>query len=323
MEIAKLLFAVLIITVLAIPATSVEVKSGDQVHIKQPKDDLIVSGGRVIVDAPVSGDLIVAGGEVEVLDKVAGDLIAAGGKVDLRGDVGGKLIVAGGSLRIEKNVGKFVIASGGEVVIGKNSRIDGDVFVAGGKIENAGIIEGNITVFGKTFENKGFVKGEQIFKETKILPPYFSEIFAFGFLLLGFLLVWFNSDWFERIDSEIGVRSVGLIKKTIFGFIAIIVSAIIVVLLFISVIGIPSALLILSAFTIAILLSNVFVSYTMGKVLLSRKKQNPYLYLVIGFVILFIAFRIPHVGDVIRIITTSLGFGGIIYVVRDWRRVYG
>jgi hypothetical protein len=305
---------------LAIPVASIEIKSGGRIVIEQPKEDLIVSGGRVIVSAPIKGDLIVAGGEVEVLDNVGGDLIATGGRIDLRGDVGRKLIVAGGSVKISGHVEKFVIASGGEVTIAETSKINGDVLVAGGKIENRGVVDGNFTAFGGSFENKGTIIGEQIFKKAKILPPYFSEIFAFGFLILGFLLIRFESSWFERVNAEIKVRGIELMKRILLGFVGIIISGIVIVLLLITIIGIPSALLILAAFVIALLLSNVFVSYTIGETLISSKKQNPYLYLITGFVILFIAFKLPYIGDLIRLITTSLGFAGMVYVLRDWRK---
>jgi len=305
---------------LTIPATSIEVKSGGQIVIDQPKEDLIVSGGRVIVSAPIKGDLIVAGGEVEILDNIGGDLIAAGGRVDLRGDVGRKLIVAGGSVRINGNVGKFVIASGGEITIGKTSKINDDVLVAGGKIENRGIIGGNFSGLGGSFKNEGTIAGKQIFKKAKILPPYFSEIFALGFLVLGLLLLWFESSWFERVNIEIKVSGTEIVKRFLLGFVGIIVSGIVIGLLLITIIGIPSALLVLAAFVIALLLSNIFVSYTTGEALISSKKQNPYLYLITGFVILFIAFKLPYIGDLIRLITTSLGFAGMVYVLRDWRK---
>ncbi len=315
----KFLIAFFLILVLITPAASIEIKSGGQILIDKPKEDLIVSGGRVIVSAPIKGDLIVAGGEVEVLNNVSGDLIAAGGRVDLKGDVGRKLIVAGGSVKIDGQVEKFVIASGGEITIGETSKIKGDVFMAGGKIKNRGIVDGNFTALGGSFENKGTIAGKQIFKEAKILPPYFSEIFALGFLLLGLLLLWFESGWFERVNAEIKVSGIEIVKRIFLGFVGIIISGIVIALLLITIIGIPSALLALAAFVIALILSNVFVSYTIGEALISSKKQNPYLYLITGFVILFIAFKLPYIGDLIKLITTSLGFAGIVYVFKGWR----
>lgn len=313
-------FLIVVLISLIVPVTSIEVTSGGQVVIDQPKKDLIVSAGKVMVVAPVEGDLIVAGGEVDILNNIGGDLIATGGKIDLKGDVGGKLIAAGGDVRVSGNVGRFVIATGGGVVIEENSEINGDVLLAGGKMENKGFIKGNLTVFGRTFENHGTIMGKQTFKETTILPPYLSEIFAAGFLVLGLIMLWFKSGLFERANSKIEVGGMELIKRILIGLGGIIVSAIIIVLLFISVVGIPSALLVLAAFTIALLLSNLFVSYTAGKSLISSKTRNPYLYFVAGFLVLFIAFRLPYIGDLIRLITTSLGFAGIIYLMRDWRK---
>ncbi len=318
LTILSLAFA-LVTPIALIPVASIEIKSGGQILIDEPKEDLIVSGGRVIVSAPIKGDLIVAGGEVYVLGNIGGDLIAAGGRVDLKGGVGKKLIVAGGNVKIDGEVGKLVIACGGEVTVGETSKIKGDVFVAGGKIENYGVVNGNFTALGGSFKNRGTISGEKTFKEVKILPPYFSEIFALGFLLLGFLLLWFESNWFERVNIEIRVSRIEILKRFLLGFVGIIVSSILIGLLLVTIIGIPLALLVLSAFIIALILSNVFVSYTIGKATISSKIQNRYLYLTAGFIILFIAFKLPYIGDLIKLVTTSLGFAGIAYVFKDWK----
>ena len=299
------------------PTTALEIKSGGQVLVDQPKGDLLVSGGRVIVESSVR-DLIVAGGEIDVLGDVKGDLIAAGGRVDVKGDVNGKVIVAGGSVRIDGKVGRFVVATAGEFSVGENSETR-DVLVFGGKIENHGIVNGNLTAIGGSYQNFGVVKGAESFKETRFLPPYFSEIVALGFLLMGLLLLWFDESIFARVNSELKVGGKELVKRLILGFLGMVVVAVIVGLLFVSLVGIPIAAVILSAFVIAILLANLFVAYSIGEVLISSKRQNAYLYLILGFVILYIAFKLPYVGGAVRIVTTSLGFAGTAYVFNDWR----
>jgi hypothetical protein len=308
----------ILLLLVAIPAASLEIESGGQILVDQPKEDLILSGGRIVVSSSIKGDLIVAGGEVDVLGNVGGDLIAAGGRVGVSGDVGGKLIVAGGSVNVGGSIGKFVIASAGEFSVGKKSRIAGDLLVFGGKIENRGTVDGNLTAFGGSYENLGTVRGAESFKEIRILPPYISEIFAIGFLILGLILIWLDEGLFTRVSSELRMGGKEVVKKTVFGFLGIVAVAIVAGLLLISIVGIPTALLILAAFVIALLLSNLFVAYSIGEVLLSSRKQNAYLYLVLGFLILFIAFKIPYVGDAAKIVTTSLGFGALAYVFKDW-----
>ncbi|MBO8182272.1 MAG: hypothetical protein H0Z28_05695 [Archaeoglobus sp.] len=303
--------------ILPLPVASLEIESGSQIFVDQPKGDLILSGGRVIVGSQIEGDLIVAGGEVDVLGDVAGDVIAAGGRVNVGGNVGGKLIVAGGSVKVDGNVGKFIIASAGEFIL--TSEVVGDVLVFGGKMENHGVVNGNFTALGGSYANFGTVKGIESFKEVRLLPPYLSEVLALGFLVLGLILLWFDEGFFTRVNSELRVGGKELVKRTVLGFLGLVVAAIIIGLLFVTIVGIPTALVVLATFLIAILLSNLFVAYSIGEVLLSTRKQNAYLYFILGFVILFIAFKIPYVGDIIRGITTSLGFAAIAYVFNDWR----
>lgn len=316
---AFMLFAVFFVFLHSIPAASLEVKSGGEVSIDEQKEDLLVSGGRIVVSSNVKGDLIVAGGEVDVLGNVGGDLIASGGRINLKGDVGGKLIVAGGSVDVGGNVGKFVIAIAGELVIEKPAEIADDVLVFAGRTENFGQVNGNFTTFGGSYENLGSVKGVESFEKVEILPPFFSEILEAGFLVMGLFLLWYDSGLFSRLSSELRVDAKEIVKRTILGFIGIIIAAVVIGLLFISILGIPTALLFLSAFVISLLLANVFVAYSIGEALLLTRKQNVYLYFIIGFVLLFVAFRIPYLGDILRVVTTSLGFAAISYVFRDWR----
>jgi cytoskeletal protein CcmA (bactofilin family) len=124
-------------------------------------DDLVVSGGEVIIDGTVEGDLVVAGGYVEVNGVVMGDLLAAGGAVVVAGAVQDDVRVAGGGVILSGSVGDDLFAAaGGTAVpgvpampitvngrsvpqglqIGPNATVGGDAFVVGG----AGAVAGSI-----------------------------------------------------------------------------------------------------------------------------------------------------------------------------------
>ncbi|RPJ49858.1 MAG: hypothetical protein EHJ95_08155, partial [Methanobacteriota archaeon] len=86
------LAGILIVLLLAAPGFALEFRSGNEVIVNDPiDDDLVVSGGQVIIDAPV-GSVIAAGGEVRVRAPVTGDVIAAGGLVVVDAEVGGKIV---------------------------------------------------------------------------------------------------------------------------------------------------------------------------------------------------------------------------------------
>ena len=130
--------------------------------------DLFIAGGNVDIDAPVAGDVAagggvvrlrtdaggalhaaagqlavlgkvgrdarVAGGQVEFgpQSMVAGDLAAAGGQVRLLGTVTGDVHAAGGHLTIDGVVGGDVVAGAGDVELGPHARIAGALRHRGG-----------------------------------------------------------------------------------------------------------------------------------------------------------------------------------------------
>lgn len=102
----------------------------------------------------------------------------------------------------------------------------------------------------------------------------------------------------------------------------IIASAIIIMLLAISIIGIPFAIFAGLLFIIALMLSTIFVSFAFGRMIADRlnfRAGNVWLF-ILGFVVLNIFFMIPVLGGLIWIIAVSLGFGAIYYALRNNRK---
>ncbi|MBA4178603.1 MAG: polymer-forming cytoskeletal protein [Leptothrix sp. (in: Bacteria)] len=114
--------------------------------------DLVVAGGTIDIDAPVAGDVLALGGQVRVSGDVGGSYVGAGGQTTIAGKVGRNLRVAGGRvelapraevagnvsvgvgvLRLRGHVRGQVLAAGGRVLV--DGPVDGDVVAGGGEIE--------------------------------------------------------------------------------------------------------------------------------------------------------------------------------------------
>jgi hypothetical protein len=97
-------------------------------------------------------------------------------------------------------------------------------------------------------------------------------------------------------------------------------------LLTITVIGFPVAAVMAMLFIVALMLSSLFVSFALGRTIVNllNVKTNDMLIFILGFVILSLLFWIPVAGGLIRIVAVSLGFGAILYAVREnWERITG
>jgi hypothetical protein len=302
--------------------------SGNTISIDTPiADDVFAAGNMVSINAPVNS-AVVAGGTVNINAPVKGDVIAAGGQVYVNSDVGGKVVAAGGNVNLGGNIGTNLVAAGGLVSIHPGKTIARDALIGGGDVFNSGRVNGTLTVHSNNFTNSGSA-GRVDFYKTENRAPQSDEnrgqfnIFALlsiiGYFILGLILVKFAPGIFAAVDSEI--RSSTLLK-TILGFVLIIASFIAVLLVAITMVGLPIALISSLLILAALMLSGTFVSFSLGKWIFERAKmkQGDLILFVLGFVILNVLFLLPYIGGLISLISMSLGFAALLYAARHFFR---
>lgn len=281
--------------------------SGETVSIDTPvEDDVFAAGSIVNINAPVDS-AVVTGGTISINAPVKGDVFALGGQVYINSDVGGKVVTAGGQVNI---------------LPGRN--VDKDALIAGGNVVNAGHVNGTLTVGANQFSNAGsagrveFHKVESRKEESRQVREefsFFGLLIILGYFILGLILVRYLPGIFMAVDGE--ARS-SPVLKTIVGFVLIIASVIAVLLLALTVVGLPIALISSLLIIAALALTGTFLSYSLGKEIGERLKlkQGDLVLFVIGFVILNVLFLLPYVGWLISLISVCLGFAAILYAAR-------
>jgi hypothetical protein len=290
------LFSILLLSLVSQQGSALQVFSGDRVTISEEiSDDVFVSGGIIELNASVDG-AIITGGTIRVSAPVRGDLIVAGGQIDIANEVEGKIVAAGGTINIRGNATNL-LASGGNINLRPGSVIERDALLTGGLIDHAGVVEGKLTVRANEFLNRGesgsldaqegaFFEGLDFFINIVVL------LATLGFIILGLVIIRVFPRPFFAVEER--VRKAAALNTAV-GFIMIIVSAIVILLLAISLVGLPIAAIMGMLFVIALMLSTVFVSYSTGlkffKII--RVKAGNSLTYVVGAVILNILFRIP------------------------------
>lgn len=315
----RLLILLLTLACAVAPVAAVEFRSGDDVVIARAiDDDLFASGGTIAVNAPVES-LTAAGGMIEVNAPVHGDVILAGGSVIIKAPVDGKVIAAGGEIQIDDQVATNAVMAGGQVTIGENAIIGRDAYISGGDVQNSGTVTGNLVVSGGTFENMGSagnVKFEQTKTDAGDTFPIFEILMTMGFLITGLLLIKYFSGPFTAVSYAIRADPV---KATLLGLGVVLISALLIILLAVSLIGIPIALLMTLVLGVVILLSGLFVSSWIGDLVVGRLHitTNAYGAFIIGFVILHLLFLIPVLGALLRILTWAMGTGAFALSARD------
>ena len=298
--------------------------SGESVSIDTPvDDDILAAGSMVSINAPVNS-AVVAGGTININAPVKGDVLALGGQVYINSDVGGKVMAAGGNVNLGGNIGTNLVAAGGQVNILPGKTVSKDALIAGGNVVNAGHVNGNLTVSANQFSNTGsagsvyFHKTESRREESHQAAEkfsFFGLLIILGYFILGLILVRYLPGIFMAVDSE--ARS-SPVLKTIVGFVLIIASFIAILIVALTVVGIPIALISALLIIAALALTGTFISYSLGKEIGERLKlkQGDMILFVIGFVILNVLFLLPYVGWLISLISMSLGYAAILYAAR-------
>jgi hypothetical protein len=290
-------------------------------------DDVFATGDTIVIDAPVDS-LVVAGGRIQVNAPVKGDLIAAGGKVSINADVGGKVIAAGGIIEMNGSVGTNLIAVGGKVNVMNTTTVGRDALLSGGSVTNAGTVNGTLRVGSSNFQNTGtagstVIDSPQNHKETNQagdrskdlgnwswISAVLALLMALGFLIIGLVLIVLFPGAATAVGGSVLNHPV---RTLIFGIGGLIGGGIICLLLLISIVGIPLALLVALLLMATTTVSGLVTSLALGRFLgdVLKMTASPLILFIIGFVLLNLLQLIPILGGIIWLIALLLGTGAI------------
>ncbi len=327
----KKFIIVVLLALLAMPVSvsALVTYSGNQVNIIEPvADDVFATGGMIEVNAPVRS-ITAAGGTITINAPVSGDVIAAGGTVTINGDVGGKVVAVGGTIDLAGNVTTNVVLQGGTVTIRKSATIGKDAMISGGTVRNAGTVTGKLTVQSQSVENTGSTGTYEAKPDRGMgasalwVLSALAILLALGWFIVGLLIIRVMPSRFLQVESEVRTSA---ILKCVIGFAAIIITVIAFVLLAITIVLLPLALVLGGLALIGLLLANLFVASGLGRVISGYLKWNgkEWQIYTLGFLVLSVLFLIPIINILAFVISTSLGFGAILYAVRNnWAAITG
>ncbi|MEK7519857.1 MAG: hypothetical protein AAB581_01240 [Patescibacteria group bacterium] len=275
-------FIVAVITVPAFASAAV-VKSGEKVDIGKNEriaENIYVAGGTLTISGTIDGDLLAVGGTLTISGPVRDDVAVAGGTVHIASDIGGDARVAGGNVTIDGTIGGDLAVAGGNIVILPDTVIAGDLMAAGGNITNQGTVKGKISIFTQPPPDKEKIRAARF-----LGMGIWWLATTLAMLLAGLLLY-----YVLRPGTQEVVRKAvnGFWFEMLRGFLVLIAMPAALVILAITVVGIP--------FTIAgflLYIPLLMLSCVMGAVIL-------------GATVAKYGFKKPEV------LTPGIMFGGII-----------
>ena len=324
--------------------------AGADVRIETPVNgDLYAAAGRVSVLEAVLGDAVVAGGSVDIAGAIRDDLRAAGGVVTLGGNIAGEALVAGGSIAFGRDAevhGRAWLAGGDIAVAGK---LFGGLKVYGKNIVLLGEIRGPVEIHAEQIEitasarivgdvryssrhelrrdPKAQISGSvtradaafEFPRPTLDIPglPAIRPMLLLGLLAAGALLLALFPRFTAHALQTLGaapLKSLGLGTAIFFSLPPVIL------LLTITIIGIPIALVLAALYAAALLVGYLIAAFYVGDRLLRalrrQSEEPPYggrvAALAVALVLLWLAYAVPYAGTLIILIALVAGLGAMV-----------
>jgi hypothetical protein len=313
--------------------------------------DVFVAGGVVNIRGTVNGLLAAAGGQVNISGTVTDRIICAGGTVRLSGKTDKSLFAGGGSVVIERGatVGEYLLAGGSDVqvrgVVSRDARIGaGDLRVTGEikgdldagvenfETEEGSRVGGNLTVTAKDSARvrilPGTVLGQIHMKAGKEIPVHRTLGLTGGqivFHILFFLSLCATALVLSFLFPH-QLASVGTIlngrpgESVLVGLAGLVLIPVTTIVLFLTVIGIPLGLFLISYLAWLAYLSQMAVGIYLGYRIFGYDGKRGWGLLgpvVLGILAVHLCMLIPFVNVVVILGGLILGVGALLLITQE------
>jgi hypothetical protein len=321
--------------------------AGNDVRVEQQvKGDAFLAGQRVDTSGGVGGDLIAAGTVLQLNGSIGDNVYGAGQRIELTGSVGRNARLAGGELHIAPAArigGSLSLAArridfegqsqGYLSAAGRSIRIDGhvggDARIVGAELDVGphAVIDGSLTFHGPkppTVDGGARIAGGVHYTAEQIryragrhrgVFGFGSWLFLIGWMIVGGLLL---GIWPGTTRSVTDVTAQRALAAGLLGLAALIATPVVVVLLLITVIGIPLALLLLWVYLLVLWLGYLTAATTIADRLVAHgpgvaeATGRRVAVLIATLLVLFFVRRVPVLGPLVTVLLLLVGMGGIL-----------
>lgn len=320
MHTRRLLTLLLVLTLFTTAATAYEASGGYvEIPANRTVDELSVSAGTVVVRGTVEGDAQLFASDVTITGPIRGDLQIAAANTLLRGPVTGDVSVFSGNLRLgnRSRIGGDLRAFAGTITLG--GRINGSVQAASSVLSLAPgtVVAGNLTYGSDSFRNQGTVQGRIIREDDEdrsAVPIDLGAIIGFGSqLVLGAVMLLLVGGFTGRAVDASEDRAAW---KALVGFGFAIAVPLVLLMLSLTIIGIPLAVLGIFLYGAVLGLGSIIGTLVIGRQITARIGSGSlYAALLTGSIAVLILRALPVVGTVLWIFVSLLGTGGLLYAL--------
>jgi cytoskeletal protein CcmA (bactofilin family) len=305
--------------------------------------DLLAFGGTVEVRGTIKGDLVSFAKRIVVSGTVEGNIYNCSNSLDLDGQLGHSLYGLMQSLRVNDRgrIGEGVVVGAGDVTLegevnrsvnvyagnaDVSGRVGRELAMAGENltVTNTARIGGNLSAEVRDPKNVHIAEGATItgtrdikvrVKPNRFTHPkfyFFQAVWLAAAMLVGWLGLVLFPGFFQASTHAVGAgwRSLGL------GFVVLAGVPVAIVVIAITLVGLPASLMLLMFYLVAIYLAKIWVGAFLGQMLLKPTgvtKSDWLLGLLVGLLILTVVRFVPYLGGLVHFGVICLGLGAFAW----------
>ncbi len=330
--------------------------AGDSVTLDEfVPGNAFLAGGRVQLGNRVGGGAFVTGGEVTITGSIGRKLFASGGDLGIEGEVEGDVAAAGGKVRVTRSarLQSDVALAGGSVEM--DGEVGGDLHAYGESVVINGVVLGDLEVAGEnirigpeahiagrlTYKSGGAIVidpqariGQGIEQRDRDDRGWLGKIihgatrvggvmFTIGIVLLGVLLLLgmpgFSRDAAGLVRRE-PLQSAGM------GCIMLLGVPFAMILLMITIIGIPLALMMIFGYIALLMLGYLVAALFVGDLVLEQLGTEKFnalgwraLFLLLALFVLSVLRQVPLLGGLVIFLLFLAGIGA--FTMRSWQGI--
>jgi len=308
--------------------------------------DLIISASSIKVTGTVTGDVLLFGSDVTFSGNTFGNIFAFGNSVSIQGVVKGNVFASGAMVNINSDIEKDLYLFAINATVDGTISDDARIFIAEGSVKP--IIQGDLLITGDRYtlqEEK--VTGEvytasqikDIAREqgvdvdasstqtqsSVIENKLFTALFAFcSMSLVGYILIASAPVKTGKLMNKITGSKKDLLLSFAIGLGVLVVAPFLVLLLTVSVVGIPLAIFLSGVLLFFTFFGRLWVETAFGQEILTLfkiKEYRPFKSLAIGRFITVVIRLIPVFGVIYTFVLSTIAVGAFARMKFEYLKV--
>jgi cytoskeletal protein CcmA (bactofilin family) len=241
--------------------------------------------------------------------RIGGDATIGATDTTINGAVGRDLAIGGDVVAVNGSVGRDIKAGINKISLGSNAQVGGGIKYYSKEVISRA--EG-AQVSGQVTQHQPEER-ERAFPGLLFFAGAAALIFALLLLITALIVTAILPQTVHAVSNQ-GIKRPWWVLLT--GFVASFTVPILIVLLLVTIVGIPLAILVLFAWLLIAFSSGLFTAYWVGR-MLWRSQTNALLRVLVGGLILLLLFMIPFIGFLVMLVAFWIGAGMVLLELFD------